>query len=91
MDAGNRVSGDGHRAAAVLAALLMVATVGCGPTHHPIPVGSQQVHVVITDSEVRLDPTAVSAGDVYLVLDAPAKGSIVFVEAKATADATPGH
>ena len=75
---------------AILAALLTVSLAGCGPTHHPIPGGAQQVHVVVTDTEVRLDPSTVSAGDVYLVLDAPAEGSIAFVQAKATADATPG-
>ena len=40
----------------------------------PIPPGAQEVHVVITESEVRLDPATFRAGDVYLVLDGPVPG-----------------
>lgn len=75
---------------ATLAMLLAAGLVGCGPGHEPIPPGAQQVHIVITESEVRLDPASVRAGDVYLVLDAPAQGSFVFVQQKTTAEATPG-
>lgn len=35
---------------------------------------------MITASAVRLDPATVPAGDVYVVLDAPLDGSIVFVQ-----------
>jgi hypothetical protein len=45
----------------------------------PIPAGAQQVHVVVTPSDVQLRPARVRAGDVYLVLDAPADGSLAFV------------
>lgn len=75
---------------AALALLLAAGLVGCGPGHEPIPSGAQQVHIVITDSEVRLEPATVRVGDVYLVLDAPAQGSFVFVQQKTTAEATPG-
>jgi hypothetical protein len=48
------------------------------------------VHVVATESEVRLDPATVHAGDVYLVLDEPVDGSFRFVERKRTAEEIPG-
>lgn len=76
--------------AALVAALTAVALVGCGPRLQPIPPGAQQVHIVITESDVILDNGTVRAGPVYLVLDAPESGSIVFVQAKRTAAATPG-
>ena len=56
----------------VLAAGVLVA---CDMATH-IPPGGQRVHVVGTDSEVRLDPPSVRAGDVYLVMD----GSALFVQ-----------
>jgi hypothetical protein len=55
-----------------------------------MPEGAQEVHIVITESEVRLEPATVRAGDVYLVLDSPEEGSIVFVQRKHTAEETPG-
>lgn len=79
-----------RNAAVALVGLLTVVLVGCGRGQTPIPPGAQQVHVVVTESEVRLDPGTVRAGDVYLVLDAPLDGSIVFVQRKRTAAATPG-
>ena len=36
-----------------------------------IPPGAQQVHVVGTGTEVRLDPPTVRAGDIYFVIDGP--------------------
>jgi hypothetical protein len=78
------------RPAVALVALAAVALAGCGPGHEPIPPGAQQVHVVITESEVGLDPPTARAGDVYLVLDAPPQGSFVFVQRKRTAAETPG-
>lgn len=77
------------RSSISLASLLLVALLGCSRAT-PIPEGAQVVHVVITTSEVRLDPPTVRAGEVYLVLDAPVSGSFAFVERKAAADATPG-
>jgi hypothetical protein len=63
------------------AILLLVAAAmaidGCSRSA-PIPAGAQQVHVVITESSVRLAPSTVRAGDVYLVLDAPPDGSLFF-------------
>jgi hypothetical protein len=59
-------------AAASLVALVMT---GCD-LHTPvtIPAGAQQVHITVTEYEVRLAPTTVPAGDVYLVLDGPGQG-----------------
>lgn len=71
-------------------ALLTSLVVGCGRGQTPIPPGAQVVHVVATESEVRLDPASVQAGDVYLVLDEPVGGSFSFVERKRTAAETPG-
>ena len=71
-------------------ALLTSLVVGCGRGQTPIPPGAQVVHVVATESEVRLDPASVQAGDVYLVLDEPVDGSFSFVERKRTAAETPG-
>ncbi len=55
---------------------------GCGPSQTPIPPGAQVVHVAVTERGVRLDPSIVHPGDVYLVLDQPVDGSIRFVERK---------
>jgi hypothetical protein len=55
-----------------------------------IPSGAQQVHVVVADSEVLIEPATVRAGELYLVVDAPADASITFIERKDAADATPG-
>jgi hypothetical protein len=70
--------------------LLASASVGCGRGQTPIPREAQVVHVVASESEVRLDPATVHAGDVYLVLDEPLEGSFAFVERKRTAAETPG-
>lgn len=75
-------------ASAVVGLNLML--VGCGPQATPIPPGAQVVHVVITGSEVRLEPATVHAGDVYLVLDAPAEGSLLFVQHQLAAGDAPG-
>ncbi len=75
---------------AILLGLVAGVLVGCGRGQTPIPAGAQVVHVVATESEVRLDPATVRAGDVYLVLDEPLEGSITFVERKRTAADTPG-
>jgi hypothetical protein len=53
--------------------LLIVTLAGCA-TRTAIPPGAQAVNVVATDAAVRVDPTAVRAGDVYLVLDVPQRG-----------------
>lgn len=60
-----------RHSAVPLVGLLAVALVGCGLGQTPIPPGAQQVHVVVTESEVRLDPATVHAGDVWVVLDTP--------------------
>jgi hypothetical protein len=70
--------------------LLVGVVVGCGRGQKPVPPGAQLVHLVATESEVRLDPATVHAGDVYLVLDEPLDGSFDFVELKRTAEETPG-
>jgi hypothetical protein len=53
--------------------VLMGAIVGC-ESATSIPSGAQQVHVAASETEVHLDPAAVHAGDVYLVLDVPQQG-----------------
>lgn len=55
-----------------------------------VPAGAQVVHIVSTDQSVTLTPDNVRAGDVYLMLDEPLAGSITFVQAQVSADATPG-
>ena len=55
----------------------------------PIPSGAQQVHITDTETELRVQPSTVPAGDVYLVLDGP-RQSVVFVTRKRTAEETPG-
>ena len=53
-----------------IAAVLAVVVAGCGCTS-PVPAGVQELHVVITSSEVRLNPSTVHRGDVYVVMDVP--------------------
>jgi hypothetical protein len=62
---------------------------GCAGGLAPIPSGAQQVHIVDTDTSLYLRPATVRAGDVYVVLDGP-RQSVVLVEQKRTAEATPG-
>ena len=74
---------------ALMAAILLAGMLaGCGRAR-PIPPGAQEVHVVVTASEVRLDPAIVGAGDVYVVLDTPGS-SVGFAQRKRTAAETPG-
>ncbi len=54
-----------------------------------IPSGAVQVHITDTESELRLQPATVPAGDIYLVLDGP-RQSVTFVSRKRTAEETPG-
>lgn len=48
------------------------------------------VHVVATESGIRLDPATAYAGDVYLVLDEPLDGSFLFAQRQRAAEASPG-
>lgn len=73
----------------ILLGLLAGVLVACGRGQTPIPAGAQQVHVVVTGSEVRLDPATVRAGDIYVVLDTPGS-SIGFLQRQRTAEETPG-
>ena len=71
--------------------MLLWALAGCGPGQATIPSGAQVVQVVATADLVRLDPSSIKAGDIYLQLDEPADGgSFMFVERKAEATDTPG-
>jgi len=76
-----------QRSWTMVALLGMLAAVlaGCGRAT-PIPAGAQVVHVVISESGVRLDPATVHPGDVWLVLDRLGGD---FVE-RAAAGETPG-
>jgi hypothetical protein len=64
------------RTVVALAGLLAGLVVGCSLSGVRVPPGGQQVHVVGTGTEVRLDPPTVHAGDVYLVMD----GSALFFQ-----------
>ncbi len=77
------------RSNAVLLVVLL-ALAACGRGQAPIPAGAQVVQVVALESGVRLTPSRVHAGDVYLVVDEPPDGSIQFVKRKVAADVTPG-
>jgi hypothetical protein len=55
-----------------------------------IPPGAQVVRVVVTDSEVTLQPAFVRPGDVYLQIEAPPGSSLSFVARKDSPEATPG-
>lgn len=66
-------------------ALVGGVLVACDKATH-VPPGAQQVHVVGTGTEVRLDPPTVHAGDVYLVID----GSALFFQAQRSAEESPG-
>jgi hypothetical protein len=82
-----------HRSTATVAlvGLLVGLLVGCAHVGATIPAGAQVVHLVATQSEVRLSPTSIHAGDVYIELDEPLDGgAFVFVERKSTAEETPG-
>jgi hypothetical protein len=58
---------------AVLAGMLLLAGIlaACGPGHVVIPAGGQELHVIVSGDVVRLEPTTVRSGEVYLVLDNP--------------------
>ena len=74
-----------------LVGLLVGVLAGCGQGTSTVPPGAQLVHLVATESEVRLDAASVRAGDVYLQLDEPLDGgSFIFVERKSTEDEIPG-
>jgi hypothetical protein len=75
-----------HRPGAALVGLPLVMLTSCGGG---IPSGAQQLHVAVADSEIRLAPDVVHAGDIYLVLDLPGS-SITLVQQQRTADQTPG-
>jgi len=65
------------------------AAAGCAIGLTPIPSDAQQVHIADTESSLDLEPAAVRAGSVYVVLDGP-RQNVVFVTQKRTAEATPG-
>ena len=74
----------------MLAGVLAAGLVGCDRHQILIPDGAQVVRMVVTASEVRLDPATVRAGDVYLVVDGHLESSFTFVERQRSADETPG-
>jgi hypothetical protein len=79
------------RTSVALVGLLVGVLAGCGQSAATVPPGAQLVHLVATQSEVRLDLASVHAGDVFLQLDEPHDGgSFTFVERKSTAEETPG-
>jgi hypothetical protein len=72
----------------VLIALLAGGLLGC-ESSTSIPSGAQQVRVVATTTDVRVDPATAHAGDVYLVLDVP-DGGVNLIQTQADAGASPG-
>ncbi len=66
----------GPTLAAAVAAVLAAGGLAACDMATRIPPGGQQVRVVGTGTEVRLDPPTVRAGDVYLVLE----GSALFFQ-----------
>jgi hypothetical protein len=70
-------------------ALAVLMLGGCGRGQEAVPAGAQLVSVKATESEVRLDPATVRAGDVYVVLETPGS-SVGFVQRKSTAAERPG-
>jgi hypothetical protein len=80
----------------ILSVVFLVALSGCGfgvAVDHggKIPAGAQLVHLVATRAAVRLSPTGVRAGDIYVQLDDPVDdGSFSVVKRAATAEASPG-
>ncbi len=50
---------------------LVAALLAVWGTPLRIPTGAQEVHITVTATEVRLSPTTVHAGDVYLTVDQP--------------------
>ncbi len=77
------------RSIALLLVLFGGTLLGCGRNQTTIPPGGQEVHVVVTGSEIRLEPDTVPAGDVYVVLDTPGS-SVILVERQRAAEETPG-
>jgi hypothetical protein len=57
-------------AAGLVGLVAMVAAVWGTPLR--IPPDAQEVHIVLTESSVQLEPATVHAGDVYFILDTPA-------------------
>jgi hypothetical protein len=53
-----------------LSALALAGLTACGSSG-AIPADAQLVRVTVTQSEVRLEPASVRAGDVYMVLEGP--------------------
>ena len=79
------------RTLTVIVGLLLTVIAGCGQGDATIPPGAQVVHLVATESEVRLGSAAVHAGDVFIELDEPVDGgSFSFVERKTSAAEPPG-
>ena len=74
--------------AALLAVLVAGALTGCDGGV-AVPRGGHALHVTVTGDDVHLEPATMPAGDIYLVLDTPGT-DVTLVEAKASADATPG-
>ena len=79
------------RIAAALVGLLLSLVAGCEQSQVTVAPEAQLVHLVATETEVRLDVASVRAGDVFVQLDDPPDGgSFTLVERKAAAGDTPG-
>ncbi len=82
----------GGLAVALVGLLAVLVSVWGSPPR--IAAGAETVHVVVTASEVRLDPATVHAGEIYFVVegadDPSGHAEFVFVQRQRTAAETPG-
>ena len=60
--------------AAALVGMLVSLVTGCGESQVTVAPGAQLVHLVATETQVRLDVASVRAGDVFVQLDDPPDG-----------------
>lgn len=76
---------------ALFSLVLGTGVLGGCDDHSPIsvPSGAHEIHATVNADTLRLAPTSVRAGDVYLVLDIP-DTDVIFVGSMAAANARPG-
>jgi hypothetical protein len=74
----------------LVGSLVAVCFGGCAgsTTSSGIPAGAHQVHVTATATDVHLDPSTVSRGDVYLVLDIPDGTTVILVSSSPNGTST---
>jgi hypothetical protein len=73
----------------VAAALIAFGPAACFPGPISVPPGGQEVHALVVGDTVRLEPTTVRAGDVYLVLDNPTTNVVLIERSDAPGESGP--